>query len=196
MAGAFIPSDTAGRLSVAAFQKNDEQASDAKKHENESQAIGPSCLVDRSEIGKVELAGRMCRVLLVDGMAPCRCEIKGTKRVQLTYAEGEIVHFDFGGHRYVLIAEIPGHANAAPPSDKASTMPLNISTVLSGREMEVVHLVCMGLLTKQVAERLNISEFTVRSYLKTIYAKLGVRSRAALVFRFMKAFSTWEKTKE
>jgi DNA-binding CsgD family transcriptional regulator len=178
---------------VAAFQENDEQVSDANKHPNERLPMDTSCLVHRCEIGKVELAGRMCRVLLVDGMPPCRCEIKGTKRVQLTYAEDEIVHFDFGGHRYVLVADMPGHPGAVPRPDNASAMPSDISTMLSGREMEVVHLVCMGLLTKQVAERLNISEFTVRSYLKTIYAKLGVRSRAALVFRFMKAFSTWDR---
>jgi DNA-binding CsgD family transcriptional regulator len=46
----------------------------------------------------------------------------------------------------------------------------------------------MGLLTKQVADRLQISEFTVRSYLKTIYCKLGVRSRGAMVFRYARAF--------
>ena len=55
--------------------------------------------------------------------------------------------------------------------------------------MEVVHLVCMGLLTKQVAERLHISEFTVRSYLKTIYCKLGVRSRGAMVYAYAQSLS-------
>ena len=47
----------------------------------------------------------------------------------------------------------------------------------------------MGCLTKQVADRLHISEFTVRSYLKTIYCKLGVRSRGAMVYRYAQAFS-------
>ncbi|MBP0618753.1 helix-turn-helix transcriptional regulator [Cupriavidus sp. LEh25] len=45
----------------------------------------------------------------------------------------------------------------------------------------------MGYLTKQIAGRLHISEFTVRSYLETIYCKLGVRSRAAMVFCYMQA---------
>jgi Bacterial regulatory proteins, luxR family len=43
-------------------------------------------------------------------------------------------------------------------------------------------------LTKQVADRLHLSEFTVRSYLKTIYCKLGVRSRGAMVFRYAQGF--------
>jgi DNA-binding CsgD family transcriptional regulator len=50
-------------------------------------------------------------------------------------------------------------------------------------------LICLGCLTKQVADRLHLSEFTVRSYLKTVYCKLGVRSRGAMVFRYAQAFS-------
>ena len=41
---------------------------------------------------------------------------------------------------------------------------------------------------KQVADRLHLSEFTVRSYLKTICCKLGVRSRGGMVYAFAKAF--------
>jgi DNA-binding CsgD family transcriptional regulator len=52
-----------------------------------------------------------------------------------------------------------------------------------------VQLICLGYLTKQVADRLHLSEFTVRSYLKTVYCKLGVRSRGAMVFRYAQAFS-------
>jgi DNA-binding NarL/FixJ family response regulator len=48
---------------------------------------------------------------------------------------------------------------------------------------------CNGLLTKQVSARLRISEFTVRSYLKTIYCKLGVRSRGAMVYAYARSLS-------
>jgi DNA-binding NarL/FixJ family response regulator len=46
----------------------------------------------------------------------------------------------------------------------------------------------MGFLTKQVADRLQISEFTVNSYLKAVYCRLGVRSRGAVVYRYAQAF--------
>lgn len=135
------------------------------------------------EIGQIELAGRTCRVVLVDGLIPGHRATGGAKGVRLTYVDGEVAHFEFEGHRYAVVAD-PGPsaealANAAP----------DIARVLTSRELQIVQLLCMGYLTKQVADRLRISEFTVRSYLKTVYAKLGVRSRAALVFRYMKTFN-------
>ena len=47
----------------------------------------------------------------------------------------------------------------------------------------------MGDVTRQVAYRLHIGEFTVRSYLKTICCKSGVRSRGAMGYRYAQAFS-------
>ena len=55
---------------------------------------------------------------------------------------------------------------------------------LTERELQIVQLVCHGLLTKQIAAQLYISEFTVNTYIKTIFNKLGVRSRAAMVYKF------------
>ncbi len=139
------------------------------------------------EIGKLELAGRKCRVLLADGVGPFDGAIDGVKGARPARAEGEIVRFEFEGLRYVLVAEARRRRDPAATADNASGM--GIGRLLSSREMQVVQLVCMGFLTKQIADRLHISEFTVRSYLKTIYAKLGVRSRAALVFCFMKTLN-------
>jgi two-component system nitrate/nitrite response regulator NarL len=52
---------------------------------------------------------------------------------------------------------------------------------LTGREREVIALVAEGLRNKQVAERLFISEVTVRHHLTSIFAKLEVDGRFALV---------------
>ncbi|HKY05632.1 MAG TPA: response regulator transcription factor, partial [Blastocatellia bacterium] len=51
---------------------------------------------------------------------------------------------------------------------------------LTDREREVVTLVCEGLKTKQIAERLFISEKTVSNHLASIYAKLEVADRLDL----------------
>ena len=48
---------------------------------------------------------------------------------------------------------------------------------LSGREMEVLELVVQGLLNKQIAHALNISEHTVKNHVKNILEKLGVEDR-------------------
>jgi two-component system nitrate/nitrite response regulator NarL len=52
---------------------------------------------------------------------------------------------------------------------------------LSQREREVVALVCDGLKNKQIAERLFISEATVRHHLTSIFNKLEVSDRLDLI---------------
>jgi DNA-binding NarL/FixJ family response regulator len=52
---------------------------------------------------------------------------------------------------------------------------------LSERELEVLSMVAGGASNRDLAERLFISEATVKSHLVHIYAKLGVNDRAAAV---------------
>jgi LuxR family maltose regulon positive regulatory protein len=54
---------------------------------------------------------------------------------------------------------------------------------LSKRELEVLQLLPTGLTAQELAEELVISVNTVRSHLKSIYAKLGVHSRHEAVAR-------------
>ncbi len=55
---------------------------------------------------------------------------------------------------------------------------------LSGREQEVLNLLARGYLYKEIAESLNISVATVNTYIRRIYEKLHVRSRAQAVAKF------------
>jgi DNA-binding NarL/FixJ family response regulator len=52
---------------------------------------------------------------------------------------------------------------------------------LTEREREVAELVAAGLSNQQIAERLGVGSGTVKSHLHTIYDKLGVHSRYALM---------------
>jgi FixJ family two-component response regulator len=52
---------------------------------------------------------------------------------------------------------------------------------LSGREREVLVLVVQGLLNKQIAHRLNLSEVTVKAHRRHLMTKLGAGSLADLV---------------
>ena len=52
---------------------------------------------------------------------------------------------------------------------------------LTAREVEIVRMVAQGLRNKAIAERLSISEGTVKVHLHNIYEKLGVDGRLELV---------------
>ena len=60
------------------------------------------------------------------------------------------------------------------------------SVHLSHREREVLELLAKGYLNKEIADELSLSIQTVRSYLKNIYDKMHVHSRAEAVAKFMK----------
>ncbi|GAA2842544.1 response regulator [Crossiella cryophila] len=52
---------------------------------------------------------------------------------------------------------------------------------LSPRELEILELVAAGVNNREAAQRLFLSEATVKTHLQHVYAKLGVRDRAAAV---------------
>jgi DNA-binding NarL/FixJ family response regulator len=52
---------------------------------------------------------------------------------------------------------------------------------LSARHKQVVALVCRGLTNKMIAEKLGVSEGTVKGHLHAIYGKLGILSRYQLI---------------
>ncbi len=58
--------------------------------------------------------------------------------------------------------------------------------LLSVREQEVLRLTAEGCSAKEIAERLDISATTVRTYLSHAYDKLGVSDRAAAVAEAMR----------
>lgn len=57
------------------------------------------------------------------------------------------------------------------------------SAKLTPSESAVLLLLCNGLSNKLIADRLLISDNTVRFHLKRLYRKLGVRTRAHAVAR-------------
>jgi DNA-binding CsgD family transcriptional regulator len=54
---------------------------------------------------------------------------------------------------------------------------------LTAREAEVLELLAEGLSNRRVADRLGISEHTVKFHVASIYGKLGASSRAELIRR-------------
>ena len=58
-----------------------------------------------------------------------------------------------------------------------TTVPDSVARALSARELEVLLLLDQHLGTDEIAQRLIISEHTVRSHVKSLLGKLGVSSR-------------------
>jgi len=82
----------------------------------------------------------------------------------------ELARFNVGTGAYVVVC------------DRAECEP-SIADVLTARELQIAALVARGMLNKEIAARLNISEWTVCAHLRRMFTKLQVTSRAAMVFR-------------
>jgi len=54
--------------------------------------------------------------------------------------------------------------------------------LLSRREMEVVRCLAEGMTNREIAERLQLSQHTIKNYLFRVFDKLGVSSRMELLF--------------
>ncbi len=72
-----------------------------------------------------------------------------------------------------------------PIRDVPSIRPTRVSSPplyesLTAREVEVMHLLAMGLRNAEIAERLIVSPHTVNGHVQSIYGKLGVNSRSAV----------------
>ena len=74
-----------------------------------------------------------------------------------------------------LLEEL-SHPNAAFDGDPESARIATLTT----RERELIAIVSQGLRNKEIADRLFITEVTVRHHLTSIYSKLGVADRFEL----------------
>lgn len=61
--------------------------------------------------------------------------------------------------------------------------------LLSPREQEIARMIAAGLPNKTIAAVLEISTWTVSTYLRRMFAKLHVTSRAAMIAELLKAKS-------
>jgi DNA-binding CsgD family transcriptional regulator len=72
------------------------------------------------------------------------------------------------------------------PARAADTVPLVLSAHgLTAREAEVARLVLRGESTRAIVEALHISRYTLQDHLKSVFDKVGVRSRRDLALRLL-----------
>lgn len=73
----------------------------------------------------------------------------------------------------------PSPSLSPPPSP---SRPVDEGCLLSAREKEVLELITKGYTANEVAELMSLSPFTVRSFVRRIYSKLNVTSKAEAIF--------------
>lgn len=90
---------------------------------------------------------------------------------------------DFLGSAVVGCCEINGRMYTVLKLNAAPETRQHLTDILTERELAIATLVALGQPNKQIADKLYISEWTVSTHLRRIFAKLGVHSRAAMVYR-------------
>jgi DNA-binding CsgD family transcriptional regulator len=91
---------------------------------------------------------------------------------------------DFGAHETALLDLIePAFVGALQRARRKASPAAAREAAwasLSGREQQVARAVCEGLTDKEIARRTGVGVPTVRTYLRRIFAKLGIERRSAL----------------
>ena len=80
--------------------------------------------------------------------------------------------FQFEGTTYGIFKE----------KNSVSKESLNLTEILTVREVQIATLVAQGKSNKQIAKQLQISKWTVSTHLRRIFMKLRVDNRAAMVY--------------
>ncbi len=76
-------------------------------------------------------------------------------------------------------------------SDEAKAASAGLAS-LTPQQFRVLTMVCEGLLNKQIASELSVSEATIKAHVTAIFRKLGVRTRtqAALLLQQLESISS------
>jgi DNA-binding NarL/FixJ family response regulator len=91
----------------------------------------------------------------------------------------------------------PSAATAAGSGSSAMTAGVissqQIDAVLTPRQHDVFELIVQGMSNKEIARNLQLAEGTVKIHIKALFAKLGVRRRAAVAVAGTRLLSSPER---
>ena len=80
-----------------------------------------------------------------------------------------------------LVTAVLEHAPHAPAGEPAPPSQPDLPDELTPRELEVLKLVAAGLSNKEIADKLVLSNATVKTHINRIFYKTGARDRAQAV---------------
>lgn len=107
--------------------------------------------------------------------------LKDTSPEELERAIQNVYQDGFYFNKQVSKAMLSGLKNH---QQKKPRLKYNVS--LTGREMEVLELICQEYTTKEIAEKLFISQRTAEGHRKNLIDKLGVKNTAGLIVKAIK----------
>ena len=87
----------------------------------------------------------------------------------------------------IIARQVLARFRAAAPADivagpSASASPAEPSTLLSAREKEVLDYITRGFTAQEIARLMELSPFTVRTFVRRIYSKLKVTSKTEAIY--------------
>ena len=103
----------------------------------------------------------------------------------LRAAVGGLTVFDPRVHATLLAATsgaaAPPGGTSATPGPAPATRPPDPPDGLTQREVEILSLIAQGLTNGEIAERLFLSNHTIKTHINRIFAKTGSRDRVAAI---------------
>ena len=103
----------------------------------------------------------------------------------LRAAAGGLTVFDPRVHATLLAATsgaaVPPGGTSATPGPAPATRPPDPPDGLTQREVEILSLIAQGLTNGEIAERLFLSNHTIKTHINRIFAKTGSRDRVAAI---------------
>ena len=103
----------------------------------------------------------------------------------LRAAAGGLTVFDPRVHATLLAATsgaaAPPGGTSATPGSAPATRPPDPPDGLTQREVEILSLITQGLTNGEIAERLFLSNHTIKTHINRIFAKTGSRDRVAAI---------------
>lgn len=146
-----------------------------------------------------EVVGRNCRFLSgpatepwlteeirrgVREHRPVLVEILNYKRSGQPFRNAVLVAPIYDEHDtllYFLGSQLEIHADAASPSSMRRIRAAEMVKALSPRQGQVLRLVASGMLNKQIAAQLDLSEKTVKMHRAILMSRLGLQTTADLI---------------
>ncbi len=146
----------------------------------------------------------------IEGTREIRCRAPGTRVIMLTVQEEDekVFHAICAGASGYLLKPLPPEriltairdvqSGAAPINGYIARKVLDMFSRfgvsprendpygLTPREREILSLLVQGLIMKEIAARLGLSYHTIDSHLRSIYDKLHVHSRTAVVAKALR----------
>ena len=110
-----------------------------------------------------------------------RGAMRGESQMDPTVARKVLREFQHvtTAHRPTAGLPVPGQAASAPPDDE-------LPEKLTDREEEILKLLAAGLSNKEIAQKLSLSEGTVKNHISAILAKLHANDRTQAVLTALK----------